>query len=164
MIRICSGSRVAGQPLADALVASAESPLRQTALHNALSFWAADDLTAADGWAQGLPESVARQTAYAAIAKVMSGRSVLETVAWLDQLPMSSSRDHAVGTFAGTVLPLDPEAALNWLRTIPDESRRLEQLQSAWQVWAGRDFERADQWRHGATVLTTVERAQLGKK
>ena len=82
-----------------------------------------------------------------------------QATAWLDRLPQDSGRWAATEGFVYSVMDTDPDAALGWVRSIPDEDRRTQLLQRSWERWKLQNASSADEWLRSAELNENERKA-----
>ena len=112
-------------------------------------------------WANALPEGLAKESAYAGIAREWSTRDLEAAAGWLDTLPSGAPRDAAVLSFAGRNAARDPEGATLWASTLPSSDSRTNLLMITVRNWQRSNPEAVQKWIETAEGLSAAERESL---
>jgi hypothetical protein len=134
---------------------------RRTLLEQSVEAWSSADLSKARAWVEALPEGDIRDRALSGMAGSWFWQSRAEASAWIETLSVPRDREAAMKGFARTMLPKDPDGAVESVRTIRDPSARVNALMSAWQQWATTAPVEAENWRIRSPILTAAERDAL---
>lgn len=81
---------------------------------------------------------------YSAIVNAWANRDPIAAGEWLNRQPKSPAQDQARMNFANQVVRLDPEAAMEWAKSISDEGTRRDSVRNVYQQWRRRDADAAD--------------------
>ena len=105
-----------------------EANLRESFMEGVVVQIAHKDPAKAAGAADRLVSENSLTNVYEAIIRSWMKSDEFAAAEWLSGLDPSESRDKAIRTFTEELLPIDPERALQWAKSISDDRRREEQL------------------------------------
>ncbi len=124
---------------------------RQAAVRNFANIFAAQDYEKWQSWRDSLPpveQSVANESAF----PLWVNRDVEKATGWLNSQPAGEARDQLVSVLVNYYAGKDPETSAEWIRTIPDPSRRRTAAAAALSNVGPQDL---DQIR---TILSAMEK------
>ncbi len=87
-------------------------------------------------------ENLARR--YSAIVSGWANRDPIAAGEWLNRQPKSPAQDQARLNFANQVVRMDPEAAMEWAKSITTEGTRQNSIRNVFQQWSRRDADAAN--------------------
>jgi hypothetical protein len=123
------------------------------------SVFTATDPAGAAEWVTSLPNSARRDNLLTQIANEWAGAKVPEVATWIDKLPQGSGKSAAIEGFAKAIISTNPDDALAWLHSVPDEGERIERLSRVWRNWTDREM--ATKWAETCPLLSEAERRAL---
>ncbi|MEA3209109.1 MAG: hypothetical protein QOE70_2166 [Chthoniobacter sp.] len=124
--------------------------------------WCGADGAAALAWAAAQPAGSSRDQALKQFTFLWARHDAKQTTAMLDRLPADSGRWAATEGFVFSVIDTDPDAALQWARTIQEERKRYDVMHRAWGRWSNINGASAADWRQQVT-LTPAEITALDR-
>jgi hypothetical protein len=134
---------------------------RATSLYNLGNNWVEKYAAGAIQWARSLPNSDAQDEALRQFTYSWAKSNALGVTKHLDTLPAGSGKSAAIEGFAFATFDVDPDAVLQWVRAIPDESKRLDVLSRAWTDWSRRNRRAAEDWMENVGQLQPAERKAI---
>lgn len=81
---------------------------------------------------------------YSAIVGGWANRDPIAAGEWLNRQPKSPAQDQARMNFANQVVRMDPEAAMEWAKSITTEGTRQNSIRNVYQQWHRRDADAAN--------------------
>jgi hypothetical protein len=149
-------------PTVAAAVLDLDPKTRAEVLYDIGKSWCQTDGAAAAAWAAKLPEDPYRDESLRQFISAWAVQDSSQTTAFVDALPAGSGKFAAAEGLATGIFPTDPDAALAWIRTIPDEKERLAALQRAYLPWRKTSGSpKVLTWRDTSPNLSEQERAAI---
>ncbi len=121
--------------------------------------WVNKDPHEAAVWAQQLPDGRAKESAVQQLAGQWGRYEFDESSQWVRTLPDGPIRDHAAKGFAVEVFDNDPDAVLEVLRSVSDETRRAKILKFSWDRWSWKNRDTATKWLKDAPLSDAERKA-----
>jgi len=134
--------------------------LQPTILQNISRSWIREGGKEAADWVETLPEGNVRNAAMERLGAAWSEHDTTRSHAWLNALPQGSGRWSATRGIASSTIDDDPDAALGLVRSISNETERINVLASVWRDWSQKNKPSAEDWLKN-TNLSEVERAAI---
>lgn len=122
------------------LPADEQKPVRESAAQMMLMTKPA---AAADFMLEGAEEKD-RPQLYDRVVMQWAGQDARAAGEWLTKQPQGPELDNARRTFATVVAQRDPAAAMDWARSVQDETQRAHSVGQVYQMWRGKDPKAAE--------------------
>ncbi|MCB1204233.1 MAG: hypothetical protein KDN18_08225 [Verrucomicrobiae bacterium] len=81
---------------------------------------------------------------YTTIVSSWANRDPIAAGEWLNRRPKSPAQDQARMNFANQVVRMDPEAAMEWAKSITADETRQASIRNVYQQWSRRDADAAN--------------------
>jgi len=138
---------------AAALIANITDPSdRSAAIAQTVARWLTKNPQDALSWAASLPDTdaVARATAVQSIVANWSGKNLSDAIAYAQSNLSPEAMLAVTPTFAKAMAKTDPQAALNWVNTLPDSTAKDQSISTILVGVASSDFQTA--WAYTQTM------------
>ena len=122
------------------LPADEQKPVRESAAQMMLM---TKPSAAADFMLEGADEKD-RPQLYDRVVMQWAGQDTRAAGEWLTKQPQGPELDNARRTFATVVAQRDPAAAMDWARSVQDETQRAHSVGQVYQMWRGKDPKAAE--------------------
>ena len=117
------------------LPADEQKPLRATAAQRIMNLKPA---LGAELMLEGADENV-RPQVYSNVAMQWAAQDMRAAGEWLTKQPQGPELDRARVTYAAAIEQRDPAAAMDWARSVQDETQRADSVGSIYQSWRTKD-------------------------
>jgi hypothetical protein len=124
------------------------------------SIWAYREPEEAMKWVVGVPANT-NPFLMTTVLRTWVSQDPGEVATWIQKQPAGVTRDNATAEFATLVVADDPEAAMEWAKTIADERRRQNAQRNCLQRWKQDDPERMKAWLTTNSDVAPSVREQL---
>jgi hypothetical protein len=136
----------------------------QKSLYRMAQNWVKKGGTGALEWARSVPAGPAQDEALRQFTFSVAKLNANQATKHLDALPAGTAKSAGIEGFAFATFDIDPDAALVWVRAIPNEKQRLDVLGRAWSDWRKKNARAAQDWARNVAQFQPAERAALEER